>query len=120
MEHWATQRLNIYERWVLDIPLDLRQRVFQYSTEARIIERELLPGGRWLLTSNSRNEYILYDLHMHLPQPHELANPGRYDDQDDSIDELFSFRIWINNSKEHLCFRFIVWRRPGQSKGEYF
>ena len=120
VEHWATRSLNIYERWVLDVPLDLRQRVFQYSTKARIMEHELLPGGRWLLTSNYDNQYILYDLNMPLPQLHELANPGRRDDQDSNIDELFSFRIWIDNSKEHLCFRFVVWNRPGQSEGEYF
>jgi len=101
------------------MPLDLRLRVFEYSTKARIIESELLPGGRWLLTSNYDNQYILYDLHMPLPQPHELANPGRCDHQDMNIDELFSFRIWIDSSKEHLCFRFVVWNRPGQSERKY-
>jgi len=102
------------------MPLDLRLCVFQYSREARITESELLPGGRWLLTSSHSSQYILYDLHMQLAQPQKLANPGRYDHQDRIIDELSSLRIWVNNSKEHLCFRFVVWNRPGQLEREYF
>ena len=119
MEHWAKRSLNIYERWVLDIPLDLRPRVFEYSREASITDSELLPGGRWLLTSCHSSQYILYDLNMQ-SQPQKLAHPGRYDHEDRTIDELSSLRIWVNNSKEHLCFRFVVWNRPGQLAREYF
>jgi len=39
MEHWATKSLNIYDRWVLDVPLD------ENSAKAEIMKSELLPGG---------------------------------------------------------------------------
>ena len=117
VEHWATQRLNIYERWVTNMPLDLRLRVFPYLGEARITESELLPGGRWPLTSCHSSQYILYGLHMQSAQPRKLAIRG---DTTAKIDELSSLRIWANDSKEHLSFRFVVWNRPGQLEEEYF
>lgn len=77
-----------------------------------MIECELLPGGRWLLTSNTKDQYLLHDLHMDSPQPRELANPGRYGHEDGTLDELLSFRVCIDNFKDDLRFRFVVWRDP--------
>jgi len=54
---------------------------------------------------------------MQPAQPQKLAIRG---DTTAKIDELSSLRIWANDSKEHLCFRFVVWNRPGQLEEEYF
>ena len=56
---------------------------------------ELLPGGRWLLTCSTRNQYFLHDLHMSSPHPQELVNPGQYDDESGMLDELTSLQIWL-------------------------
>ena len=108
MEHWAIQSLNIYDRWVLDVPLEFRLRVLEYSTKAEIMKSELLPGGRWLLTCSTQNQYFLHDLHMFSSQPQELANPGQFDSESGTLGELASFKIWVDNSKENFCFCFVV------------
>ena len=118
MEHWATQNLNIYDRWVLDVPLEFRLRVLEYSTAAQIMKSELVPGGRWLLTCSNRNQYFLHDLHMSSPHPQKLADPGQYDDESGMLDELTSHQIWADNSNGNFCFRFVVWNREGPLERE--
>ena len=113
----GTQSLNIYERWVLDVPLEFRLRVLGYSTEAEIMKSELLPGGRWLLTCSTQNQYFVHDLHVSSSQPQELANPGQFDSESGTLDELTSLKI-VDNSKENFCFRFVVWNRGGSLKCE--
>lgn len=93
MEHWATQSLSIYDSWVLDMPLEFRLRVLPDPTAAQIMKCELLPGGRWLLTSNSQNQYFPYDLHLPSPRPQEIANPGQYDHEDGTLDEFTYLRL---------------------------
>jgi len=118
MEHWATKSLNIYDRWVLDVPLEFRLRVIEYSTEAEITKSELLPGGRWLLTCNTQNQYFLHDLHMSSSQPQVLANPGECEPENGTLDRLTSLKIWVDNFKENFCFRFVVWNQGGSLKRE--
>jgi len=89
MKHWVTESLR------------------------KIVGSELLPGRRWLLSSDSRNQKnILYDLHMPSPWPQKLANPGQCDHKDRTMGELRSLKIWVDSCKENLCFRFVVWRSP--------
>ena len=118
MEHWATQNLNIYDRWVLDVPLEFRLRILEYSTAAQIMKSELVPGGRWLLTCSNRNQYFLHDLHMSSPHPQKLANPGEFDRESGTLDTLRFLKIWVDNSKRNFCFRFVVWNRGGSFKRE--
>jgi len=92
MKHWVTESLR------------------------KIIGSELLPGRRWLLSSDSRNQHILYDLHIPSPRPQKLANPGQCDHKDRTMGELRSLKIWVDSCKENLCFRFVVWRSPGPSE----
>ena len=100
------------------MPLEFRLRVLEYSTEAEIMKRELLPGGRWLLICSTQNQYFLHDLHMSSSQPQELANPGQFDLESGTLDELTSLKIWVDNSKENFCFHFVVWNRGGSLKRE--
>ena len=104
--------------WTLGVRCATRLRVLGYSTEAEIMKSELLPGGRWLLTYSTQNQYFLHDLHMSSSQPQELANPGQFDSESGTLDELTSLKIWVDNSKENFCFRFVVWNRGGSLKRE--
>ena len=103
---------------VLDVPLEFRLCVLEYSTATQIMNSELLPGGRWLLTCSTRNQYYLHDLHMSSPHPQELVNPGQYDDESGMLDELTSLQIWVDNSKADFCFCFVVWNHGGSLKRE--
>jgi len=100
------------------MPLEFRLRILETSTEVEIMKSELLPGGRWLLTCSTRNQYFLRDLHTSSSQPQELANPGQYDPENGTLDGLTSLKIWVDRSRENFCFRFVVWNRGGSLKRE--
>jgi len=63
----------------------------------KIIGSELLPGRRWLLSSDSRNQHISYDLHIPSPRPQKLANSGQCDHKDRTRGELRSLKIWVDS-----------------------
>jgi hypothetical protein len=121
MEDWGMKSLRIYERWAMDGPLNFRSCSFNYremlTSTMTIGEAELLPGGRWLVASTSQGRYFVYDLHSSSP-PQDLFDPKEYDRKDKTPDCLSSCRIWINITREDLCFRTVVWRWSGPMEGE--
>jgi hypothetical protein len=122
VEHWGMKSLRIYERWAMDVPLNFRSYSFNYremlTSVMTIEETKLLPGGRWLVASTERGRYLLYDLHSPSPRPQDLFDPKAYDHKDKTLDYLSSCRIWIDTTREDLCFRTVVWRWNGPMKGE--
>ena len=55
---------------------------------------------------------------MFSSQPQELANPGQFDPENGTLDTPRFLKIWVDNSKENFCFRFVVWNRGGSLKRE--
>ncbi|KAF9443121.1 hypothetical protein P691DRAFT_809435 [Macrolepiota fuliginosa MF-IS2] len=114
------QRLRAHECWVvLDTPLVFRLHSFKYAKKMEIKNTKLLPGGRWLLAASYDGCFYAYDLCSPRPRPRRLFNPGKYDRQDKTLDELTSFAIWVDPSAETLSFRVIVWRWAGLEKAGY-
>ncbi|KAF9450205.1 hypothetical protein P691DRAFT_810964 [Macrolepiota fuliginosa MF-IS2] len=113
------QRLRAHECWVLDTPLAFRLHPFKYAKKMKIKNTKLLPGGQWLLATSYDGCFYAYDLCSPRPRPHRLFNPGKYDEQDKTLDDLTSFAIWVGPSAETLSFRVNVWRWSGPKKAGY-
>ncbi|KAF9444731.1 hypothetical protein P691DRAFT_763149 [Macrolepiota fuliginosa MF-IS2] len=110
LERWVMRRLRAYESWFSDAPLAFRARQFQCS-KVKIGQSKLLPGGRWLLTSTPHGQYFIYDLDSPHTEPQLLFDPGEYNGEDRTRDELTYFSVWVNPVGETLSFRVVVWRR---------
>ncbi|KAF9450206.1 hypothetical protein P691DRAFT_758376 [Macrolepiota fuliginosa MF-IS2] len=108
LERWVIRRLRAYESWFLDSPLSFRVRQFQYSPKAGIYQAELLPGGRWLLTTTPCGQFFAYDLDAPGIEPQPLFGFGEYCDEEEMHENLTSFSIWVDSSREILSFRAVI------------
>ncbi|KAJ3572612.1 hypothetical protein NP233_g2967 [Leucocoprinus birnbaumii] len=121
-ERRALRSLHVYENWAMEKPLSFRQELFKFLMgELDIVQAEILPGARWLITSNEIGEHHIHDLCSPSPitKPRQLIIYTE-DYTTTSIyrhrGRLASFRVWIKAVAENsVIFRIVFWnsKDPG-------